>query len=116
MLTRLGDAVSGCCDAVKGPCSVEVREIAHAPSLEFPGRPREVIAGASDRLGLPWRAIHSAAGHDSRQLHYHCESGMIFIPCRQGISHNESEWTEPDQVAAGCRVLAEVLWELADGG
>ena len=116
VLTRLGDAVSGCCDAVKGPCSVEVREIAHAPSLEFPGRPREAIAGASDRLGLPWRAIHSAAGHDSRQLHYHCESGMIFIPCRHGISHNESEWTEPDQVAAGCRVLAEVLWEFADGG
>ena len=39
---------------------------------------------------------------------------MIFIPCRDGISHNESEWTEPHQVADGSRVLADVLWELAD--
>ncbi len=114
VLTRLGDAVHDCCHANSGACTVGVEEIAHAPSLEFPGRLRDTISTAAERLELSWREIHSAAGHDARQLHYHCDSGMIFIPCRDGISHNESEWTEPHQVADGSRVLADVLWELAD--
>ncbi len=114
VLTRLGDAVSDCCHANRGACTVGVEEIAHAPSLGFPGSLRETISAAAERLELSWREIPSAAGHDARQLHYHCDSGMIFIPCRDGISHNESEWTEPHQVADGSRVLADVLWELAD--
>lgn len=115
VLGRLGDAIPDCCHSNKGACAVAVEEIAHAPSLEFPGSLRESISTAAERLGLSWREIHSAAGHDARQLHYHCDSGMIFIPCRDGISHNESEWTEPHHVADGSRVLADVLWELADG-
>ncbi len=116
VLVRLGDAVAECCEAARGACGVEVRETVHSPSLEFPETLRTAIAAASERLRLPWRSMPSAAGHDARQLHYHCDSGMIFIPCREGISHNESEWTEPEHVAAGGRVLAEVLWDLADDG
>ena len=114
VLTRLGDEVPDCCNSHRGSCTVTVEEIAHSPSLEFPERVRETIAAAAERLGLSWRAMYSAAGHDARSLHYHCDSGMIFISCRDGISHNENEWTEPQQVAAGSRVLAEVLWDLAN--
>ncbi len=114
VLGRLGDAIPDCCHANRGACEVSVKEIAHAPSLEFPGTIRDTISAAAQRLELSWREIHSAAGHDARQLHYHCDSGMIFIPCRDGVSHNESEWTEPHQVAEGSRVLADVLWELAN--
>jgi N-carbamoyl-L-amino-acid hydrolase len=39
---------------------------------------------------------------------------MIFIPCRGGVSHNESEAVEPEHLAAGAEVLAEVLRELAE--
>ncbi len=114
VLTRLGDSVLDCCVSHGGPCTVGVEEIAHSPSLNFPKRVRKSISAAAKRLGLSWREMNSAAGHDARQLHYHCDSGMIFIPCRDGISHNESEWTEPHDAAAGTRVLAEVLRELAD--
>ena len=37
---------------------------------------------------------------------------MIFIPCRDGASHVEHEWTEPAHVAAGAAVLAQVMHEL----
>ncbi len=37
---------------------------------------------------------------------------MIFIPCRDGVSHAESEWAEPAHVAAGAQVLSDVLAEL----
>jgi N-carbamoyl-L-amino-acid hydrolase len=40
---------------------------------------------------------------------------MIFVPCEKGISHNEAENATPDHLAAGTKVLADVLADLADG-
>jgi N-carbamoyl-L-amino-acid hydrolase len=39
---------------------------------------------------------------------------MIFIPCKDGISHNEAESVTPDHVTAGARVLAEAAFGLAE--
>ena len=74
----------------RGSCAVEVREIAHSPSLDFPDSLRARISAVAQHLGLSWREIYSAAGHDARQMHYHCESGMIFIPV-QGRSQPQRE-------------------------
>lgn len=59
-------------------------------------------------------AMISFAGHDARQMARLCPSAMIFIPCRDGISHDENEWTEPAHVAAGAQVLLDVVTDLAD--
>ena len=114
VLADLGNAITSCCVREKGPCALDVREIAGAPSLDFPSRVRQRIGDAAERLGLGWCDVYSAAGHDARQLHYQCDSGMIFVPCRGGISHNESEWVEPDHLIAGARVLTDVLWSIAN--
>jgi N-carbamoyl-L-amino-acid hydrolase len=58
--------------------------------------------------------ILSSAGHDARYLHAICPTGMIFVPCRAGVSHNEAEWAEPAHLADGTRVLAGALLELAN--
>lgn len=58
--------------------------------------------------------VYSAAGHDARQPHYVCPAGMIFVPCRGGISHNPAEWAEPKHLIAGAQVLADVVWDLAN--
>ena len=99
--------------AQRGPCAVELRQIAHAPSLAFASEIRSLIAAAAASEQMPAMDIYSAAGHDSRQLHYVCPTGMIFIPCRGGISHNPAEWAEPAHLAAGAKVLANVIWQLA---
>ncbi len=57
--------------------------------------------------------ILSAAGHDARHLAKVCPSAMIFIPCRDGVSHVEHEWAEPEHVTAGASVLARVVRDLA---
>jgi N-carbamoyl-L-amino-acid hydrolase len=36
---------------------------------------------------------------------------MIFVPCRGGISHNEAEWSDPAQCAAGAQVLLNAVLE-----
>ena len=100
-------------EAQRGPCAVELRQIAHAPSLAFASEIRSLIAAAAASEQMPAMDIYSAAGHDSRQLHYVCPTGMIFIPCRGGISHNPAEWAEPAHLAAGAKVLANVIWQLA---
>jgi N-carbamoyl-L-amino-acid hydrolase len=95
------------------PCTADVQQIQHSPSLDFSAGIRALIAQSADDLGIPHREIYSAAGHDARQLHYFCPTGMIFVPCRDGISHNPAEWAEPADLTAGARVLADVLWNLA---
>ena len=114
VLSDLGDAIVDCCERGGGPCAVAVREIASTPSIEFPGDIQRRLRSAADRLGLGWQGVYSLAGHDARNLHAACKSGMIFVPCRDGISHNESEWAEPEHLAAGTRVLVDALWGLAN--
>jgi beta-ureidopropionase / N-carbamoyl-L-amino-acid hydrolase len=105
--------IRGIVEAYRGPCAVELKQIAHAPSLTFASEIRTLIAAVAAREGIPAMDIYSAAGHDSRQLHYVCPTGMIFIPCRGGISHNPAEWAEPAHIALGAKVLANVIWQLA---
>jgi N-carbamoyl-L-amino-acid hydrolase len=112
-LERLGDSIAATCVAARGPCQVRVTELVNAPSLEVPAAMRDRIRRLAGDLRLPFLDLPSLAGHDARQMHQVAPSGMIFIPCRGGVSHNEVEWAEPAHLAAGARVLAELLAELA---
>jgi N-carbamoyl-L-amino-acid hydrolase len=98
----------------RGPCAVELQQIQHSPSLNFAPSVRAAITAAAAARGIPHMDVYSAAGHDARQLHYVCPAGMIFVPCRGGISHNPDEWAEPEHLTAGAQVLADVVWDLAN--
>jgi N-carbamoyl-L-amino-acid hydrolase len=112
-LQRLGDRIAAVCEGARGPCAVKVAELVNAPSLEFPAAMRGRIERLSADLGISAYVLPSLAGHDARQMHAVAPSGMIFVPCRAGISHNEAEYAAPADLAAGARVLAEMLGELA---
>lgn len=115
------DAVVDCLDgeirriaeAERGPCGVELRQIQHNPSVVFSREIAQEVARAARELAIPSRELASAAGHDARQLAAICPTGMIFVPCRGGISHNPAEWAEPAHLTAGARVLADILHRLA---
>ena len=72
------------------------------------------IEAAVEKLGLPSLYLRSFAGHDARYIANISPAGMIFVPCENGISHNERENAKPEDLAAGARVLAEVLVKLAN--
>ena len=112
-LKRLGGAISDLCAQNRGSCTVAVNEIATSESLEFPDEIRTCLSDSAQELGIAHMPILSMAGHDARQLHYHCPTGMIFAPCHKGISHNEAESCEPSDLAAGARVLAATIAKLA---
>ncbi|MFC4274117.1 hydantoinase/carbamoylase family amidase [Achromobacter aloeverae] len=112
-LRRLSALVAPACEAAAGPCEVEVSRLSAADSLAFPAAMRARLRAAADRLGLAHRDLLSAAGHDARYLHPICPSAMLFVPSRDGVTHNEAEFTEPADLYAGACVLADVLAELA---
>ncbi|BBK30401.1 N-carbamoyl-L-amino-acid hydrolase [Stella humosa] len=113
-LEGFGAAVESICQANAGPCTVTVTPLVDAAPLTFPSAMQDATRQTAERLGLAPMALASAAGHDARNLHMVCPSAMIFVPCAGGISHNEVEATLPGDLAAGARVLAELLVQLAD--
>ena len=75
-------------------------------------RDDEVIK-AADEAGFPNRDIVSGAGHDAGYVARVAPVGMVFVPCADGISHNEVESALPEDLAAGCNVLMRAMLELA---
>jgi len=57
--------------------------------------------------------IPSGAGHDAMHWAHIAPTGMIFIPCKNGISHNPAEWAEMRDIIAGTEVLYTAICKLA---
>lgn len=113
VLKRLGDQVEAVCRKHAGPCEVTVREPSNAAPIDFPDEMLDAIERSADAHGFSKMRIYSGAGHDSRYMHTMCPTGMVFVPCERGLSHNEAENAKPEDLAAGTQVIADVLLEMA---
>ncbi|MEJ2168708.1 MAG: Zn-dependent hydrolase [Desulfobacterales bacterium] len=71
------------------------------------------IIAAAESEGLSWCRMPSGAGHDAQSLAPFVPTGMIFVPCRNGVSHAPAEWIEADNAAEGCQVLCKTVLQLA---
>jgi N-carbamoyl-L-amino-acid hydrolase len=114
VIQRLGDQVPSICQAARGRCEVRVTELLYDVPLQFPAATRSRLGKVARGLGITHMELPSPAGHDARYLHYVCPTGMIFIPCKDGISHNEAESITPADAASGARILAEAAYQLAN--
>lgn len=92
----------------------EVRQILELDPVRFDPEVAAAVRDAASGLGLPHRDIVSGAGHDAVNVARVAPAGMVFIPCVDGISHNESEDALPGDVKAGADVLLRTLVGLAD--
>ncbi|MBN8758626.1 MULTISPECIES: Zn-dependent hydrolase [Variovorax] len=116
VLAYLGERIGMLCDTFAAPCEAKVTPLVDAPSNDFDPALQQAIADAAESIGQLHMPILSAAGHDARHMAPLCPSAMIFIPCRDGVSHAEHEWAEPEHVAAGANVLLRVLLPYAGVG
>lgn len=114
ILTRLGDRIEPVCRAAAQDCDVKVVETMNAPPTEFDPDIRDLIRSAARRQALRHIDMTSGATHDAKFMAGLCPSGMIFVPCEGGVSHNEAENASAADLAAGARVLAEVAMRLAN--
>ena len=97
----------------RGGVEVEVKEFG---TSRRPVRPRTCRRGAQRGrgAGLPHQDIVSGAGHDAVYIARVAPAAMIFVPCEDGISHNEIENATPEDLAAGCDVLLNAMLDRAN--
>ena len=71
------------------------------------------VRNATEKLGYSVMDVVSGAGHDAIYAARLAPAGMIFVPCKDGISHNEIEDAKPEHLTAGCNVLLLAMLERA---
>ena len=84
-----------------------------SPVVSFDAGCVDAVEGAAKARGIAYRRMLSGAGHDAVYVSRVAPTAMVFIPCRDGISHNEAEYSSPEQCALGAQVLCDALIELA---
>ncbi|KAF5031533.1 putative hydrolase [anaerobic digester metagenome] len=73
-----------------------------------------VIRKACDKCHIRYKMMPSGAGHDAMNVASVIDAGMIFIPCKGGISHNPAEAVLEADIADGFAVLYTALLEEAN--
>ena len=86
---------------------------ASAPVIFDPQCVESVRKGA-EIMGYPSMEVVSGAGHDSVYISRIAPTGMVFIPCENGISHNEIENASQKDIEAGCNVLLHAMLDRAE--
>tara|TARA_Y100001970_G_scaffold294256_1_gene449246 strand:+ start:35755 stop:36945 length:1191 start_codon:yes stop_codon:yes gene_type:complete len=116
ILKKLGEDFRDRCEKITYEMSLELKfdEIWHSPPVKFNDDCINAVASAAESLGLESRPITSGAGHDAVYVSKVAPASMIFIPCADGISHNEVESATKGDVSAGCDVLLNAMLERAN--
>ncbi|GBR70397.1 M20 family metallo-hydrolase [Gluconobacter kanchanaburiensis] len=95
--------------AARAGIELSVKESWSSPSVPFDPACIAMVRDAAAKLRLGYGDIISGAGHDAAYMARICPTTMIFIPCRDGLSHNEAEYATPDDIVAGANVLMRAL-------
>jgi N-carbamoyl-L-amino-acid hydrolase len=93
--------------------SIELEPVSSYPAQPFDPGCIDAVERAARALGCSHLRMISGAGHDAVYTARLAPTGMIFIPCKDGISHNEIEDAKPEHLAAGCNVLLHAMLERA---
>ncbi|MBB3141633.1 Zn-dependent hydrolase [Halomonas organivorans] len=93
---------------------MDFEQIWYSPPVPFDRDCVASVRQATESLGLSHREMVSGAGHDACYISRVAPTSMIFVPCEDGISHNEAERAAPADLAAGCDVLFKAVLERAN--
>ncbi|WP_462384006.1 Zn-dependent hydrolase [Pseudomonas sp. Marseille-QA0892] len=115
VLAKMDDAARAVMSRIAEDRRLEIDIQQHwlSPATPFDTDCIDAVRHAVKALGYPHRDIVSGAGHDAIHLAKHCPTTMIFIPCKDGLSHNEAEYAAPEDVRMGADVLLNAVLERA---
>lgn len=111
MDTTLTDAIHRI--ANRHGLSVRVTKVLEQPAAPFDPACVAMVRDSAQRRNYSYRDIISGASHDAVAMSRIVPTTMVFVPCAGGISHNEKESATPDDLAAGCQVLCDVVIQRA---
>ena len=99
--------------AAESGLAVKIELVSSYSAIAFHDDCVDAVGRAAAKLGYSHMPAVSGAGHDAVYMAQLAPSGMIFIPCKDGISHNEIEDAKPEHITAGCNVLLHAMLERA---
>lgn len=106
MQAELEDAVR------KAGAGVELKHIWSKAPAVFDPAIVEAVRSSAEALGYSATGIVSGAGHDAAHIATIIPTAMIFVPSQDGLSHNEAEYTAPEECARGTKVLFQTILEI----
>ena len=95
--------------AVEGKIAIAIEEVVYFPPQPFTPELVQAVRDGAGILGLQCLDVISGAGHDAVYMARVTPCAMIFVPCKDGISHNEIEDARPEHLEAGCNVLLHAM-------
>jgi N-carbamoyl-L-amino-acid hydrolase len=93
----------------EGRVAVKAEEVVYFPPCHFDADCVAAVRAGARAGGYSSLEIVSGAGHDAVYIARVAPTAMIFVPCKDGISHNEIEDAKPEDLAAGCNVLLHAM-------
>jgi N-carbamoyl-L-amino-acid hydrolase len=98
--------------AEDGKVEIAATKLHDVAAVKFHADCIAAVRAGAEALGLSHRDIISGAGHDACHLSKVTPTSMIFVPCKDGLSHNEAESATIEHCAAGAQVLLEAALAL----
>jgi hydantoinase/carbamoylase family amidase len=95
--------------------TLEIREDTNSEPRYCADWIKEIMREESRKMGLTPPELMSGPFHDALALSYACDYGMIFIRCRDGISHNPAEYSSDEDLALGTELLYRTVLRMAGG-
>jgi N-carbamoyl-L-amino-acid hydrolase len=110
-LSAMDEELKRECRAIAAAAQVEVEitDFWYFPPTPFEERLVDGVRSAAEAQRLPHRDIISGAGHDAVYMARVAPTAMVFVPCKDGISHNEVEDAKKEDIEAGCAVLLNAI-------
>ena len=114
-LSRMDARLREACAALPAEAglTVSIEQTVYFPPARFSEPLVRAVRQGAMRAGLAHIDIVSGAGHDAVYVARTAPAAMIFVPCKDGISHNEIEDAKPEHLAAGCTVLLHAMLDQA---
>jgi beta-ureidopropionase / N-carbamoyl-L-amino-acid hydrolase len=115
-LSEMDAALKDGLEAIAGKIGLtyDLKQVFYYAPVAFDSRCVEAVRRAAERFGYSHRDIVSGAGHDACYMARVAPTSMVFTPCVDGVSHNESEDIKQEWSTAGANVLMHAVLEKAE--
>jgi len=100
--------------AARHRLEVKLEQIWYFPPSPFAKELVESVRRGAEQAGYAHMDIVSGAGHDACYVSRVAPTAMVFVPCKDGISHNEIEDATKADIGAGCQILLQAMVEQAN--
>lgn len=111
----LGELTAGIAEVqARRGVDMEIITLTDEKPVEISREIVEFLQNIAEEYGYANMLLPSGAGHDTMHVAEMAPAGMVFVPCKGGISHNPAEWASIDDIAAGARILLGAVRKLAE--